>query len=160
VLHVGINLALYTALRRRITWLTSERGILLYQALSSVVLIVVGFAAVSMHPNVEVVAGLVAATALHGIYSLSFLELWSLAEGSYSLSILERVEQATRQGEAVDVSGLEGLGGAKKEQRLGSLERLGLIRDTADQVTLTHRGQRVARILAGVARSAGVARTE
>jgi hypothetical protein len=151
---------LYTALRRRITWLNSERGILLYQALSSVALIVVGFAAVSMDPSVEVRAGLVAATALHGIYSLSFLELWSLAEGSYSLSILEHVEQATRWGEAVDVSGLEGLGGSKKEQRLGSLERLGLIRDTADQVTLTHRGRRVARVLASVARSAGVARTE
>ena len=113
-----------------------------------------------MHPNVEVVAGLVAATALHGIYSLSFLELWSLAEGSYSLSILERVEQATRQSEAVDVSGLEGLGGSKKEQRLGSLERLGLIQDTAGQVSLTDRGRRVARALASVARSAGVARTE
>ena len=160
MLHVGINLALYTALRLRNTWLTSERGILLYQALSFVVLIVVGFAAVSMNPSVEVVAGLVAAIALHGIYSLSFLELWSLAEGSYSLSILEHVEQATRRGDALDVSGLEGLGGSKKEQRLGSLERLGLIQDTPDQVTLTHRGQRVARILAGVARSAGVARTE
>ena len=160
MLHVGINLALYTALRLRITWLTSERGILLYQALSFVVLIVVGFAAVSMNPSVEVVAGLVAAIALHGIYSLSFLELWSLAEGSYSLSILEHIEQATRRGEAVDVSGLEGLGVSKKEQRLGSLERLGLIQDTADQVSLTHGGRKVARVLASVAWSAGVTRTE
>ena len=160
MLHVAINLALYIALRRRITWLTSEQGILLYQALSSAVLIVVGFAVVSMDPSVRVMAGLVAATALHGIYSLSFLELWSLAEGSYSLSILEHIEQATRQDQAVDVNGLESLGGSKNEQRLGSLERLGLIRGTADQVTLTHRGRRVARVLASVARSAGVVRTE
>ncbi len=160
MLHVAINLALYIALRRRITWLTSEQGILLYQALSSVVLVVVGFAVVSLDPSVQVMAGLVAATALHGIYSLSFLELWSLAEGSYSLSILEHIEQATRQAQAVDVNGLESLGGSKKEQRLGSLERLGLIRGTADQVTLTRRGRRVARVLASVARSGALARTE
>jgi hypothetical protein len=153
-------LALYTTLRRRITWLTSERGILLYQALSFILLIVVGFIALSMDPSAQVMASLVAATALHGIYSLSFLELWSLAEGSYSLSILEHIEQTTRRGEALDMSRLEGLGGAKREQRLGSLERLGLVCDTVDQITLTHRGRRVSCLLASVARSAGAARTE
>jgi len=83
---------LYTALRRRITWLTSERGILLYQVVSTVVLTAVGVITVSRDPSGQAMAGLVAAIALHGIYSLSFFELWSLAEGSYSLRILEHVE--------------------------------------------------------------------
>jgi hypothetical protein len=155
---IAINLALYTALRRRITCFGSERGILCYQALSFVILIAGCCAALLIDPSAQTLAGVVAAIALHGIYSLSFLELWSLAEGSYSLSILEHIEQTARQGTAVDVHGLEGLGGAKKAQRLGSLERLGLVRFTGDRVALTRRGQKVATILGAVARSAGRSR--
>lgn len=151
---------MYAALGRRITWLTSERGILLYQVVSTVVLAAVGIVTVSTDPSIQAMAGLVAAIALHGIYSLSFLELWSLTEGSYSLSILEHVEQMTRRGEAVEASGLEGLGGAKKAQRLAGLARLGLVRSMADQITLTRRGRCVACLLAHVARSAGIARAE
>ena len=159
-MYVGINLALYVALRRRLTSLTYERGIFWYHALSSAGLITVGFAVAVMDPSAEIVAGLIGGTALHGIYSRSFLELWSLTEGSYSLSILEHVEQTTRRGQAVDVRGLECLGAAKKEQRLGSLERLGLVRDACDQVALTDRGRLLADVLAMVAQSATGARTE
>jgi hypothetical protein len=152
---IVINLALYTALRRRVTCFGSERGILLYQALSTVILIVGGLGALLIDPGAQTLAGLGAAIALHGIYSLSFLELWSLAEGSYSLSILEHIEQTTRRGTAVDVHRLESLGGSKKTRRLGGLERLGLVRFRNDQVVLTHRGQNVADVLGAVARSTG-----
>jgi hypothetical protein len=146
---IVINLALYTALRRRVTCFGSERGILLYQALSTVILIVGGLGALLIDPGAQTLAGLGAAIALHGIYSLSFLELWSLAEGSYSLSILEHIEQTTRRGTAVDVHRLESLGGSKKTRRLG------LVRFRNDQVVLTHRGQNVADVLGAVARSTG-----
>jgi hypothetical protein len=152
-----VNLGLYTALRRRLTFFGSERGILFYQVLSSVILIAGCLGALLIDPSAQALAGLVAAIALHGIYSLSFLELWSLAEGSYSLSILEHIEQTTREGAAVELHGLESLGGSKKARRLGSLESMGLVQFTNDQVTLTHRGQRVAGVLAAVARSARAA---
>lgn len=158
--YVGINFALYVAFRRRLTFLTYERGIFWYHALSAAGLVAVGFTVAVMDPSAAIVAGLIGSTALHGIYSMSFLELWSLTEGSYSLSILEHVEQTTRRRQAVDVRGLECLGMAKKEQRLGSLERLGLVRDAGDQVALTNRGRLVADVLAMVARSTSGARTE
>jgi hypothetical protein len=34
----------------------------------------------------------VTVAAAHGIYSMSFLELWSLAEGSYSFAILREIK--------------------------------------------------------------------
>ena len=159
-LHIGTHFTLYLAIRRRLAFLSSERGILVYHALSSAILLGGGLAVVVMDPSTEFVAGLIGATALHGIYSLSFLELWSLTEGSYSLSILEFVEQTTGQGPAVDMSRLEGLGGAKTEQRLDSLRRLGLARLMGDQVTLTRRGRWIADTLAGLAGSAGAGRTD
>jgi len=152
---IAINLALYTALRRRVACFGSERGIFFYQALSFVILIAGSLGALLIDPSAPALAGLVAAIALHGIYSLSFLELWSLAEGSYSLSILEHIAQTTPHGTAVDVHRLEALGGSKKTQRLAGLARLGLIRFRNDQVALTHRGQRVADVLCAVAWSAG-----
>ena len=33
------------------------------------------------------------AAGLHGIYSLSFLELWALSDGGYSLRILDQIER-------------------------------------------------------------------
>ena len=156
-MYIGVNFALYVALRRSFARLRDERGIFLYQVVSTAGLVAAGVAVVMMDPRVKV-AGLIGATALHGIYSLSFLELWSLTEGSYSLSILEHVEQMTRQGRAVDVSRLEGVGGSKKEQRLGSLRRLGLVQYTGDQVALTRRGRWIAGMLAGLAGSAGADR--
>jgi hypothetical protein len=152
---IAINLAVYSALRGRLACFGSERGILLYQALSVVVLIAGCLGCLLIDPSAPALAGLIAAIALHGIYSLSFLELWSLAEGSYSLSILEHIEQTTRHGTAIDVHRLEALGGSKKAQRLTGLERLGLVRFTNDQVALTHRGRKVADVLDAVARSAG-----
>lgn len=148
-------MVLYAVLRRRITCFGSERGIFFYHVLSMVILIASCLGALLIDPGAQTPAGLVAAIALHGIYSLSFLELWSLAEGSYSLSILEHLEQATRRGTAIDVHGLEGLGGSKRTRRLGGLERLGLVRFTNDHVALTHRGRNVADVLGAVARSTG-----
>jgi hypothetical protein len=152
---IAINLALYAALRRHIAWFGSERGILFYQALSFVILIAGCLGTLLIDPSAQTLTGLIAAIALHGIYSLSFLELWSLAEGSYSLSILEHIEQTTRDGTEVDVHRLEALGGSKKTQRLAGLERLGLVRVTQDHVALTYRGAKIADALSAVTRSAG-----
>jgi hypothetical protein len=147
-------MAVYALWLRRTIPLRSERRIFLYHALSAVMLGTLGVGAVIAHPTAHVAAGVIAAVALHGIYSLSFLELWSLAEGSYSLSILEGF--AAESGLGVDVTPLERLGTSKRERRLDSLERLGLARDVGDQIVLTDRGRWLANVLGCI--SAGSAR--
>ena len=94
------------------------------------------------------VAAAVGGIALHGIYSTSFLELWSLAQGGYSLQILEAVGRLSRTGGGVDRAVLRAIGEAKRSGRLDGLVGLGLVRRTDRGVSLTGPGRLVAGILA------------
>jgi hypothetical protein len=83
--------------------------------------------------------------ALLGIYSLSVLELWSLSEGSYSLTMLaETARRAIPEAELV--GRFRALGDQKKNSRLQALEAGGLITVGAE-IALTPKGNRVARAL-------------
>jgi hypothetical protein len=96
---------------------------------------------------------------LHGLYSLSFLELWSLAEGGYSLSILTHIDRGAGRA-LVEVSALKEIGGSKKQSRLLDLKRLGLVERADERLRLTRRGQLVAAVLAGLAWLANLRRSQ
>ena len=83
----------------------------------------------------------------HGIYSLSFLELWSLADGSYSVSILIFAKAEGKLSPVAAVTRLARLGDAKKSDRLAALSRLGLSRHDGEVWALTGRGQIMASFL-------------
>jgi len=71
-----------------------EKGIFRLHLFSAVPLALVAFALVmsgAIETQWPVVLG---ALSVHGIYSVSFLELWSLSQGGYSLSIVERAAEA------------------------------------------------------------------
>jgi hypothetical protein len=86
------------------------------------------------------------AVGLHGIYSLSFLELWSLTEGSYSLSLLMRINSSETGITVEQLSGLKNIGTTKLAARHESLRRLGLVSD--DPVfALTCQGRVCSRLL-------------
>ena len=81
---------------------------------------------------------------LHGLYSLTFLWLWSATEGSYSLAILRTI--AAGQGRpAALVETFARLGADKRKARLCSLQRLKLIRRTGGVYTLTASGYMAAK---------------
>ena len=67
--------------------------------------------------------------AVHGIYSLSILELWSLSEGSYSVAILLELFKSPRT-EVYLIERYSALGQAKKDTRLRALREAGLIEGT------------------------------
>lgn len=125
-LYVAANFLLYTLLLRRFRLFARESLIFLYQFVSFLalpILLATGGPS-TPHPF----AAFVAALALHGVYSLSFLELWALSEGSYSLGMLDRIEAAGALDSSTNVDDLEEIGSSKKSARLESLEKLGLIR--------------------------------
>lgn len=93
----------------------------------------------------------VAIIALQGIYSVSFLEVWSLAEGGYSLQIVEHLARAERLGQPADMDALRAIGVAKQGNRLDGLASLGLLRRSADAVELTTVGRLVATTFAFLA---------
>jgi hypothetical protein len=90
--------------------------------------------------------------AIHGIYSLSTLELWSLSEGSYSLSMLARLAQEPMSAEKL-VSLFRAPGDQKKSARLEALKSSGQI-TIGENVALTNRGRRMALALLALRRLA------
>jgi hypothetical protein len=85
--------------------------------------------------------------AAHAIYSLSVLELWALADASYSLNVLRH----THADGAIDVASLAAVGTSKKDNRVRGLVRLGLARETNGRFEPTGRGRLVATLLRAVA---------
>ena len=63
---------------------------------------------------------------LHGIYSLSFLELWALADDSYSLAIMEIIDRGGTAGDPALMQRLEAIGMCKQTSRLDALQAIGL----------------------------------
>ena len=135
--YVATHFLAYFLILRHTDTFRGERTIFLYHFLPAVVISLlvvtaplVGFSEITLAAAVLVIS-------LHGIYSLSFLELWSLAQGGYSISILISVDAASRKGMDPDFSVLESIGAGKRTGRLEDLQRLGLIRRRDGMVRLT-----------------------
>ena len=145
--YLAAHLAAYIVWLRRLTSLRGEKGIFLYHFGSAVITGLAAVAAAFVNPAQFGFAGCVLVLSAHGIYSLSFLELWSLAQGGYSLSIIAGIAQAEAAGAEPDFSGLAGIGLAKQADRIAALERLGLVARTQGHMSVTTRGGMIASAL-------------
>ena len=93
LLYIAAHAGLYFAVLRGWPKLGSERGIFLYHFVSAI-LVTGGFGVWAIaHGGSDAWAWFVCVVMLHGIYSLSFLELWALADDSYSLAIMEIIDR-------------------------------------------------------------------
>lgn len=150
-LYIAAHLVLYFAVLRHLQAFRSERTIFLYHALSAigVSLVVIGSLFV---PGSDVdLVWVIGVIALHGIYSTTFLEIWSLAEGGYSLQIVEHIARANRLGQEPDAEALQAIGIAKQGNRLAGLVSIGLVRQEAGRVALTPLGRVLASCFASLA---------
>jgi len=135
-----------TVLRHRLSF-RREQTVFLYHLLSAIGCTTLLLAWVTVRQDAEALAVLVGVACLHGIYSLSFLELWSLAEGGYSLQILRHLANPVP---GQDLFALRTIGEKKKVARIDGLLRLRLVARKADRMALTPAGQLVAAILRGI----------
>jgi hypothetical protein len=118
-----------------------ERTIFLYHAVSflGVMAMTALMLAQTREPGVAAVAAII--LSVHGIYSLSFLELWSLAEGGYSLTILRRAAARRQAVDPPSLAALESVGVTKRAARLQQLADLGLVERRGPTWSLTSRGR-------------------
>ncbi len=93
---------------------------------------------------VAVSIGLVAA---HGIYSISFLELWSLAQGSYSISILTGIASQGSLPRSKLIDAFARIGNAKKGDRLSALSKSSLAHRGDGYWRLSARGRLLGTLL-------------
>ena len=135
--YLACNFIAYTAIFRLIPFFRTETGILLAHVVSFGVLVsLVTAQAIMGADGLQFDLPRVAlAFSLHGIYSLSFLELWSLTQGSYSLSILELVAGARHPVSLQAIEPLCAIGPVKRSSRNAALVSLRLLRETGDGKT-------------------------
>ncbi len=125
--YVGLHFTTYALAGRHHPILQTERGIFAWHAASYLLaLLIAAFTAVLQSPAEALILGALLA-GLHGIYSLSFLEIWSLTQGSYSLQLLSRIEQCGPM-TADELPGATDIGSQKQQDRAEAIRRLGLAR--------------------------------
>lgn len=118
---------IYLCFLRKTRIMRLEKNIFWWHAGSWLLFLFLGFiqVLVSMPDSKNVATAVVLGLSLHGIYSLSFLELWSLTQASYSLQLLFAIGQKKRLNSVLRTGA--NLGRQKLEARKESLRRIGLI---------------------------------
>jgi hypothetical protein len=142
--YAGVHLLAYLVVMRNIPVFRRERGVFTYHAVAFVGLTIGVLAAWATAPSVETTQGAIAGISLQAIYSMSFLEMWSLSQVSYSLAILDAIAARPGLPCSAAIGRFADTGTMKKQSRLSTLERLGLVRTRGGQVTLSPRGRAVA----------------
>jgi hypothetical protein len=163
LLYLTGHLVAFRLLRGSCHWLRTERGIFLYHALGALLLVAYQLmrAGAAGWPA-EAAPTLITTISLHGIYSVTFLELWSLAQGGYSLAILKTYEAPAIGSRADQIWTLEAMGDQKREARLRGLLAAGMIGRQADTLYLSPSGRlaalpmRMVQLLANVTPHAGL----
>jgi hypothetical protein len=146
----------YFALFRHLRAFRNEKVILLYHVACFIVVAGVFAIRCAWLPTYGSLLDLVLVVGAHGIYSLSTLELWTLAEGGYSLSILIEYESARKKNVAPDFDKFTMIGANKKVDRITVLEKLRLLQQSGTRVALTSLGTVVATVLGSIAWLANV----
>lgn len=149
-LYLPTHLTLYFIACRNQPAFRTERGILLFHLVSACALTLgAGSWAFLANPfSTSLLAAGVAAIFAHGIYSLTFLELWTLSQISFSQEVLDRATSSGISRTALDE--LAAIGDRKRVERIAGLHKSGLIVLRKGKWALTGRGRIVASGLAAV----------
>ncbi|MCE7527853.1 hypothetical protein [Polynucleobacter sp. IMCC 30228] len=92
-------------------------------------------------------ADLILCISLYGIYAISFLEFWSLAQGGYSLSIIEEIRIAEYEYRKPDINKLATIGKIKFTNRIQSLLNKKILLEEKGNFELTPKGRLVFTVL-------------
>lgn len=150
IFYLVLHLLIYVAKLRYLSSFKTERGIFLYHLISFLLFTIVCLVGYTTVPSGATIATALGLVAMHGVYSTSFLELWSLAQGSYSISIITGSEAGTSLTREELVAEFARIGDEKKGNRLSALVRLSLIERSGDSWQLTRWGHLLASVLAGL----------
>ena len=131
LLYLGGHFLAYALVLRHLRLFKRESPIFLYHLASFFLLgLWLGTS------RVQDIAGALGILSLHGIYSVSFLELWALSYGGYSLRILESIEKHGQCAEEA-LESMRFLGMAKKKGRLDTLRGWRLVEGEGKKLRLT-----------------------
>jgi len=124
--YLGAHFLAYTFVCRKLHIFQSEQGIFFFHAVSACFVLIAAAVGAFSSDSLHAMPVILGVAAMHGIYSLSFLELWSLSQGSYSREVVEGVLSG-HTAESDVVASLAVVGDRKKLARLKGLETLCLL---------------------------------
>jgi hypothetical protein len=154
IAYVATHLVLYVVIVRKRQ--VHEAGIFLFHAGSFLVFLTMLLGITLFSFSGGLLAGALAGVSVHAIYSLSFLELWALSDGSLSLRIMADVAGSGRSTRADIIARNHPTSDKKKQHRMETLMRLGLARKDGCDYHLTGHGRLLAAIFAAIAASADI----
>jgi hypothetical protein len=140
---VVANLMSFVIWFRRRAVVRSEKGILLYHVYSFGAMMIALLGVVLTLAPPTSMATPIAALALHGIYSMTFLVLWGSSDSGVSLRMLA-VLQDGPLARAELQSQFVRMGDAKRDSRLPALERAGFVRRLDERYAAASRGRLMA----------------
>jgi hypothetical protein len=141
IIYLLVHFMLFAGIFRQWEFFRSERGIFFYHIISAITLVMLEFGVFLWRPSLDNLSLVVAAGAVHGIYSLTFLECWSLSQGGYSLQILRELVRCGMATPAELEQRFIDMSAHKKMSRLDSLTHLGLVQAEGDRFRLTRPGR-------------------
>jgi hypothetical protein len=147
IIYLLAHFFAYVFVLRHRPYFQTEKGIFLYHLISVIVCVFAATVISLIRRDGEAFSVACAVVAAHGIYSISFLELWSLAQGSYSLSIMGQDRSDRVPSRAELVNSFSRIGDAKTTDRLSGEEGPQLIRLDGNHWKLTGSGAIVASLL-------------
>jgi hypothetical protein len=145
--YLAAHVVLYFSVLRNLRFFQSELGIFLYHLGSVTVLTVAALAIALVHFSDAALAVAIGLIAIHCIYSISFLELWSLAEGSYSMSIITGIAAKGKVSRNALIDAFASIGDAKKANRLSVLSQTSLAQRKGSYWQISARGRLLAHAL-------------
>jgi len=140
LIFIFLNFLIYFFYYRHRPIGRSEKGIFLYQLMSLLILTTLTVLIVHDQNLEAFITAIIFSISIHGIYSLSFLEIWSLSEGGYSLQILDIIDRNMGFLPEESFNNLVKVGDEKKSKRINSLVKLNLIKVSGNYISLTYYG--------------------
>jgi hypothetical protein len=141
VAYIGVHVLVYVTVARNQIAFRSERLIFLYHALPFAGMSLALFALSAISGLRATAAPLVLSLCLLSLYSMSFLELWAISDGSIYFRLLCRL---ARINGPVQLSSLEGMqqdGKVRRDERQTGLVRLRLMKPCHGRFRLTMAGR-------------------
>lgn len=158
-LYVIGHAVVYLAVLRHLRSFRRERSIFLYHLVAFGILLLAAALAWLAVPAAPMITAGIGALALHTIYSMSFLELWSLSQISYSIALLDAIGAEPGVSMATLTRRFADTGDEKKRSRLSSLRGFRLITTDDGNAALTSSGRVVAAALSALRRISNFQRT-
>jgi hypothetical protein len=127
--------------------LQTEKSIFSYFAIFYLVLLIWTFLCLLSNFDSLFIAAFIFINSINAIYCISFLELWSLSQISFSYDVLLKAKNEPLSNESPTILDLISIGNSKRSKRMDSLCNIGVMRKMNDVYILTKIGRVVSYFL-------------